>query len=58
MAIELVFGEEVVKTICAYAPRSKKPDAEKERCYEEMAREWSLANADELALGLGDVNGY
>ena len=39
MAIELVFEEEVVRVICAYAPQSGKPDAEKERFYEEMARE-------------------
>ena len=44
MVIELVFGEEVVKIICAYSPQSGKPDAEK-RFYEEMAREWSTANA-------------
>ena len=39
MAIGLVFEEEVVRIICAYAPQSGKPDAEKERFYEEMARE-------------------
>ena len=37
MAIGLVFGEEVVRVICAYAPQSGKPDAEK-RFYEEMTR--------------------
>ena len=31
MAIGLVFEEEVVRVICAYAPQSGKPDAEKER---------------------------
>ena len=30
MAIELVFGEEVGRVICAYAPQSGKSDAEKE----------------------------
>ena len=34
MAIGLVFEEEVVSVICAYAPQSGKPDAE-ERFYEE-----------------------
>ena len=42
----------------AYAPQSGKPDAEKERFYEEMAREWSMANPNELVLGLGDFNGH
>ena len=55
MAIGLVFKKEVVRVVCAYAPQSGKPDAE-ERFYEEMAREWSMANA--LALGLGGFNGH
>ena len=58
MAIGLVFEKEVVRVICAYAPQSGKPDAEKERFYEEMAREWSVANENELVLGLGDFNGH
>ena len=48
----------MVRVICAYAPKSGKPDAEKERFYEEMVREWSMANANELVLGLGDFNGH
>ena len=43
---------------CAYAPQSGKPDADKERFYEEMAREWSVANENELVLGLGDFNDH
>ena len=58
MALGLVFGEEVVRVICAYAPRSGKPHSVKERFYEEMAREWSMANANETVLGLGDFNGH
>ena len=58
MAIGLGFEEEVVRVICAYALQSGKPDAEKERFYEEMAREWSMGNANELVLGLGDFNGH
>ena len=57
MAVGLVFGVEVVRVICAYAPQSGKPDAE-ERFYEEMVREWSMANANELMLGLRDFNGH
>ena len=51
MAIGLLFGEEVVRVVCAYAPQSEKSDGEKERFYEEMAREWSMRNANELVLG-------
>ena len=58
MGIGLVFEEEVVRVICAYAPQSGKPDSEKELFYEEMAREWSMANANEMVLGLGDFNGH
>ena len=58
MAIGLVFGEEVVRVICAYAPQSGKPDSEKERFCEEMVREWSVANTTQMVLGLGDVNGH
>ena len=58
MAIGLAFGEEVVRVICAYAPQSEKPDAEKERFYEEMAREWSMGNANQLVMGLVDFNGH
>ena len=53
-----MFEEEVVRVICAYAPQSGKPDAEKERFYKEMTREWSVANENELVLGLGDFNGH
>ena len=58
MTIKLVFEEEVVKVICAYAPQSGKPDAEKERFYEEMAREWTVANENKLVLGLSDFNDH
>ena len=53
-----MFEEEVVRVICAYASQSGKPDAEKERFYEEMAREWSVANENELVVRLGDCNGH
>ena len=58
MAFGLVFGEEVVRVICADAPQSGKPGAEKERLYEEMTREWSMEKANELVLGLEDFNGH
>ena len=48
----------MVRVICAYAPQGGKPDADKERFYEDVVREWSMANANELVLGLGDFNGH
>ena len=57
IVIGLVFGEEVVKIIiCAYALQIGKPNAEKESLYEEMARELSMAKANESVLELGDFN--
>ena len=47
-----------MRVMCAYAPQSEKPDAENERFYEGMAREWSMGNANELVLGLGYFNGH
>ena len=58
MAIGLEFGEEVVKIISAYAPQSGKLDAKKDRFHEEMAREWSMTNENDLAMGVGDFNGH
>ena len=58
MAMSFVFGEEVVRVICAYAPQSGRTDIEKERFYEELTHEWSMANANEMVLGLGDFNGH
>ena len=58
MAIGLEFKEEMVRVICAYAPYRGKPDAEKERFYEKMARVRSMGNANELVLGLKDFNGH
>ena len=43
-----------MRVICAYAPQSGKPDAEKKRFNEEMALERSMGNANELVLGLED----
>ena len=57
VAIGLVLQKEVVRVICAYAPQSGKPDTE-ERFYEEMARQWSKANTNELVLKLRDFNGH
>ena len=57
-AFGLLFGEKVVKITCAYAPQCGKPDAKKERFYEEMAREWSMASANVLLWRLGDFNGH
>ena len=58
MASGLVFAKELIKITCAFAPQSRKPDAEKERFYKEIALEWTMANTNELVLRLEDFNGH
>ena len=42
MAKVLVFEEEVISVICAYAPQMRRSDCEKDQFYYEMASEWDL----------------
>ena len=58
MTMVLIFGEEVVRLICAYAPQSGLPLEEKQKFYDEMARVWDLKNSSDMVLGLGDFNGH
>ena len=47
----LMFGEEVVRVICAYGPQSGRAMAEKQRFYDELACEWNLRSNAEMVLG-------
>ena len=58
MAIVLTLGREVMRIICAYGPRSGRPDAEKVRFYDEMGSEWGLGSSSEIIVSLGDFNGH
>ena len=58
MAIVLTLGREVMRVICAYGPRSGRPDAEKVRFYDEMGSEWDLGSSSEIIVSLGDFNGH
>ena len=53
----LVFEEEVIRVICAYAPQIGRSECEKGQFYD-MASEWDLQTPGELVLGLGDFNGH
>ena len=54
----LVFEEEVIKVICAYAPQVGRSECEEDQFYNDMASEWNLKNPGEVVLGLGDCNGH
>ena len=57
MAMVLIFEKGVIRVTCAYGPHSERPDAEKDRFYDEMAREWNLGCTGEMVIGFGDING-
>ena len=54
----LVFEEEVIRVICAYAPQVGRSECEKDQFYDDMASEWDSQSSDEVVLGLGDFNGH
>ena len=54
----LVFEEEVIRVIYAYAPHVGRSEGKKDQFYNDMASEWNLQSPGEVILGLGDFNGY
>ena len=54
----LVFEEEVIKVLCAYAPQVGRSECEKNQFCNDMANEWNLLSPGEVVLGLGDFNGH
>ena len=56
-SIVLMFGEQIVKVICAYGPHSERTMAEKQEFYE-LAYERNLRSNAEIVLGLGGFNGH
>ena len=56
MATVLVFEEEVIRVICAYAPQIGRSECKKNDFYNDMASEWDLQNPGEVILGLGNFN--
>ena len=54
----LVFEEEVIRVIFAYALQVGRSECEKDQFYNDMASDWDLQNPGEVILGLGDFNGH
>ena len=57
MVVVIIFGKEVVRIVCAYAPQCGKSVSEN-KFYEEMARGCEVENANEVLICLGDFNGH
>ena len=58
MAIVLTLDREVMRIVCAYGPRSGRPDAEKVCFYNEMRSEWDFKSSSKIVVSLGDFNGH
>ena len=55
MAVMLVFEVEVIRVICAYAPRVRRSECEKNQLYNDITNEWDLQNPGEVVLGMGTL---
>ena len=49
----LVFEEEVIRVICAYAPQVGRSESKKDQFDNNMASEGDLQSPDEVVLGMG-----
>ena len=58
MTICLIFLEEMIQVICVYAPKSGKPNIQKDKFYDELVVEWDIRGTKELTLRIGDFNGH
>ena len=53
-----IFGKNVMRIVCAYAPQCGRSMSEKKKFYEEMARGCKVENENEVLICLGDFNGH
>ena len=58
MSLSMVYGQDVVRVVCAYAAQRGKSMEEKEHFYEDLSREWTTHHTSELIIGKGDFNGH
>ena len=58
ITMSLVFGEDMIRVICVYAPLSGKPDIQKDKFDDELVHEWDMKDTKYLTLGIGDFNGH
>ena len=56
MTMCLIFGEEMIRVICVYAPQNKKPDIQKHEFYDKLIHEWDTKDTKELTLGVEYCN--
>ena len=56
--VVVVSEEDVLRSICGYAPQSGRNFEEKQSFYDEFKSEWDMYFADDLVMCLGDINGH
>ena len=58
MTLDAVFGEDVLRFICGYAPQSGRSLEEKQSFYDKLKCEWDMQSADDVVMYSGDFNGH
>ena len=56
MSLAIVYGQEVVRVVWAYAAQRGKSMEEKEIFYEDLSREWTTHHMIELIIGMENLN--
>ena len=54
----LIFEEEVIRVICAFASQFGKSECKKNQFYNDMASEWDSQNPGEVVLVLENFKGH
>ena len=58
MIVIVVFEEDVLRLICAYARQNGRRYEEKQSYYDELKGEWDIHSAGDLFMCLDDINGH
>ena len=58
MSLVVVFGEDMLRLICGYAPQSGGNLEEKQSFYDKLKCEWDMHSVGDLVMCLGDINGH
>ena len=56
MTVVEVIEEDVLRSICGYAPQNGRSLEEKQPSYDELKYVWDMHSAGDLAMCLGDIN--
>jgi len=53
-----MFGKQLIRIICAYAPQTGRDESEKETFYAKLVNETELVGPKEFLVVAGDFNGH